>query len=76
MMENRMAIAVASDNTTQQWISLLKEHSARTWRSADFFICFLWENQSNLDSLSSGIDIPQVEAKVQQISTREISKTW
>ncbi|KAF3406805.1 hypothetical protein DPV78_001145 [Talaromyces pinophilus] len=69
-----MAIAVASDHTAQQRISLPK-NSARTWRRADSSVCSLWESQSNLDSVSSGIDIPQVEAKAKiQISTKEKSK--
>jgi hypothetical protein len=25
-----------------------KEHSVKTWRGADFFICFPWESQSTL----------------------------
>ncbi|KAJ5550785.1 hypothetical protein N7461_005483 [Penicillium sp. DV-2018c] len=42
-----------------------QKHSVRTWKSAAFSICFLWASQSNLDSRSSGIDIPQVEANAQ-----------
>lgn len=60
-----MVITVASISTTQQRVSLQNKGYVRTWSSADFFMCFLRESQSNLDSVSSGIDIPQLEAKAQ-----------
>ena len=50
----------------------IKKHSVRTWRSAEFFICFLWESRSNSGSASSNIDTPQVEANAHlQIPTIE-----
>jgi hypothetical protein len=64
----RIAIAMASVNKAQQRIFLSKRDPAKTWTGASSYAFF----GRNLDSVSSCIDIPKIEAKALDNPPRSI----